>query len=360
LQFSRVDVAKARILIVDDIETNGRVLERVLRNAGYSEFRVLMDARQVLPVFREFAPDILLLDLHMPHLDGFTIMRQITARVPEDTYFPVLMLTGDDSVQSRQDALGAGANDFLTKPYDAVEIVLRVRNLLVTRFLHLRLEEELRLRKGAIRTGELEIAQRLALAAELRDYHGIAHTQRVGRLSGQIARALGLSDDDVELYELAAPLHDIGKIGVPDAILLKAGALTLEEFDKIKDHTSLGARMLSGSTTAVLQLAEEIALYHHENWDGTGYTPGLAGQSIPLPGRIVAVADVYDALVHDRPFKSAWLEEDAVSWIETQSGKKFDPAVVDAFRSVMAVQGLPELEDSIAAAVASIDPGLSN
>lgn len=339
------EIDSHRILIVDDDEQSVRLLERILRRTGFTVIRTVTDSREVLALFRDFEPDIVLLDLHMPHLDGFAIMRQIRSRIAEGEYFPFLMVTGDVEPEVKLQALMSGAKDFLTKPYDRVEVVLRVRNLLDTRDLNIRLEERVRERTRELQVAEIEIAERLALAAELRDYRSGAHTQRVGQTSASIAAALGLPAEEVELIRRAAPLHDIGKLAIPDAILLKPGLLTLEEMDTMKTHTVLGAKMLSGSSSKILQVAEEIALYHHENWDGTGYTPHLSGKAIPLVGRIVAVADVFDALINERPYKEAWQVDVAHSWIAEQSGRKFDPEVVEAFMYAQATESLPLLED---------------
>jgi putative two-component system response regulator len=181
-----------------------------------------------------------------------------------------------------------------------------------------------------MRAADIDAAQRLAIVAEYRDYPDDTHVQRVGCIAAVIARNLGLPEAQVELIRWAAPLHDIGKVAIPDGILLKPAPLTLEELDVMKSHTVIGARMLAGSRSPILQMAEEIALYHHENWDGTGYTPGLRGEDIPLSGRIVAVADVFDALTHSRPHKKAWTVPEAVDWIESMRARKFDPAVLDA------------------------------
>lgn len=335
-----------RVLIIDDEEPNLRVLQRILADAGFLQVRAVQDSRRALSQMAEFDPDILLLDLQMPHLDGFSVMRQARHRVGPSEYFPILVISGDLSAEAKQRALTEGAKDFIAKPFDRVEVVLRVKNLLDARDLNRSLEHRVRERTEQVRVTQLAVADRLALAAELRDYGRGAHTHRVGRTAAAIAHRLGLSEDEVALIRRAAPLHDLGKIGIPDEILLKPGELTLEEWDVLKTHTTLGAAILSGSETRVLQVAEEIALYHHENWDGTGYTPGLAGEEIPLPGRIAALADVFDALIHDRPYKKAWAVEDAVSWIAEQRGQKFDPAVVDAFLATDMVDPLPLLEDA--------------
>jgi len=186
---------------------------------------------------------------------------------------------------------------------------------------------------------EIEFANRLALVAEYRDYPDGAHVQRVGRLAALLAHHMGLSDAFAAIIRYAAPLHDVGKIALPDSILLKPAPLTLDELDVVKAHTAIGARMLTGSPSRILQMAEEIALYHHENWDGTGYTPGLRGERIPLAGRIATVADVFDALTHERPYKRPWTIDETVSWMDSVRGRKFDPGAIDALlRSIDAIR----------------------
>lgn len=326
----------ARILIVDDEPANVRLLERILQQAGYTNFMSTGDSRQVLPLFAEYQPDLVLLDLHMPHLDGFAVMKQLAPRIAEGMYLPILVLTSDVTSESKQKALSTGARDFLTKPLDQAEVLLRIRNLLETRFLYLHvqnqnqiLEEKVRERTQALEESRIDILERLALAAEFRDDETGQHTQRVGVMSVAIVRRLRLPPDQ-ELIRRAAPLHDVGKIGIPDTILRKPGKLTPEEFDVMKSHTTIGAQILSGSRSPLLQLAEEIALTHHERWDGTGYA-GLAGETIPLAGRIVALADVFDALTHDRIYRKAWPVEEAIAEIIRQGGKHFDPDLVEAF-----------------------------
>ena len=336
--------AEARILVVDDHEASANLLERLLRSAGYQNIVALTDSRKVLPTFRDFNPDLLVCDVRMPHLDGFAVLRQIETR-RTDTFLPILMITGDTEASVREQALGTGATDFINKPFNVTEVMLRMRNLLRMRFMATGLEAEVRKRTSELHRSEVEIAQRLALAAELRDYAGGEHTQRVGNMSAVLAQAIGLSVDDVEKIRLSSTLHDIGKIAIPDSILLKNGALSLEEIDVLKQHTSIGARMLSGSASAILQQAEEIALYHHENWNGTGYTPGLMEEMIPLAARIVRIADVFDALTHSRPYKHAWEADDAITYITDHAGTLFDPNIVDAFIRVQATEGLPTLPD---------------
>jgi len=307
-----------------------RLLELTLEHAGYTNIRCTTDSRQVLPLFMSTQPDLLLLDLNMPHLDGFAVMQQLQSRISQETYFPILVLTADISSSAKQHALAGGAKDFLIKPFDRVEVLLRIENLLQARFLNAVLEEKVRTRANDLVVAQLETLQKLALAAEYRDDDTGLHTKRVGYCSARIAEELGQPSEEVELIRRAAPLHDVGKIGIPDVILLKPGKLTEQEFDTMKQHTTIGAKMLSGSSSPWLQMAEEVALTHHERWDGRGYC-GIKGEDIPLVGRIVAIADVFDALTHERPYKRAWPVVAAVDEIKDQRGRQFDPRIVDAF-----------------------------
>ena len=324
-----------RILIVDDDSSRAAALDRALRGAGYSDIRTTTDSRRALPLFREYHPDLLLLDLNTQRLDGLTIIQQILSRVPEREFLPILVTTSDASAAMRVKALEAGARDFLPHGYDAAELGIRVRNMLRERELHMLLEERVRARTEQLEQAEVEVAKRLAFAAEVRDYPDGSHPTRVGKMSAAIAAELGLPADEVELIGLAAPLHDIGKLALPDAILTKPGALTPDEWEIVRSHTTQGARMLTGTHSRILQAAEEIALYHHENWNGTGYTPGLAGTEIPIAGRIVTIADVFDALLHKRSYKDAWSVPDAVAFIESQRKIKFDADVLDAFHRMV-------------------------
>lgn len=322
-------------MVVDDDESTTRVLEQFLHRAGYKHVVSTSDPRQVLALYEKWHPDILLLDIRMPYLDGFSIMRQVRSRSGGE-FLPILVITGDTDPAVKEQALASGANDFLAKPYDATEVALRVHNLLETRALTLDLESRVRERTRKLRRSEIEAAHRLALAAELRDYRSGGHIQRVGRMAAIIAAELGMGDEEVDLIGLAAPLHDLGKVAIPDRILLKAGPLAPEERRIVRMHTSIGARMLSGSDSSILRRAEEIALYHHENWDGTGYTPGLDGYAIPVSARIVRVADVFDALIQERPYKPAWAVQRAVAMIRDGAGTLFDPEIVDVFDKVHA------------------------
>ncbi|HZI99621.1 MAG TPA: HD domain-containing phosphohydrolase [Gemmatimonadaceae bacterium] len=333
----------ARILVIDDQELNVDVLTRILERAGYLNLRSLTDPARFMHVFSEYQPDLVLLDLHMPGRDGFQILKDLASHLSE-TFLPVLILTGDASAESKKSALSLGAKDFLAKPFDQGEVLLRIHNLLEARSLYLSLEKhnaELGTRVRE-RTRELELSQgevleRLASAAEFRDGETSRHTERVGEISGQIARALGFSSEYSEMIKFAARLHDIGKIGIPDSILLKPGKLTPEEFAVMASHTVIGARILSGGSSDVVMLAERIALSHHEKWDGTGYPHKLRGDDIPVEARIVAAADVLDALSHPRAYRPEWPRSSVLGLIQRSSGLHFDPAVVSALFSALEI-----------------------
>ncbi len=333
----------ARILVVDDNLASLNLLMQVLERFGFSTVHGVSEGCEVLRAVVDFRPDVVLQDLHMPGVDGLTLISEICSLQGRGSYLPILVLTADASREARDAALAAGARDFLTKPYDSGEVFLRVRNLIDTRFLHLELQRQnTALSRGfAARTEELEVAkleilERLARAADFRDESTYGHTARVGELAARIAARLGQSEAEVEQIRVAARLHDIGKIGLSDSILMKPGPLGPAEFLAQEKHTLIGGEILAGSRFPILRLAEDIALTHHEAWDGTGYPHGLHGEEIPLCGRITAVADVFDALTHERAYKHAWRLDDAVDEIKAQSGTKFDPAVVQAFLNVAA------------------------
>lgn len=331
---------RARILIIDDEEANVALLRRVLTREGFSRIESTSDAREAASLYVRQRPDLILLDLHMPHLSGLDVMAQLN-EIAESSYLPILILSGDLTPEARRECLSRGAKDFVNKPFQSDEILLRMKTLLETRFLYLQiqsqnqlLEAKVRERTLALEEAQIEIVGRLAIAAEFRDDNTGQHTKRVGQMSALLARQIGLPESQVSLFRRAAPLHDVGKIGVPDTILLKLGKLTAEEFEIVKTHTVIGARILSGGKFSLLRLAEEIALSHHERWNGEGYA-GLRESKIPLAGRIVAVADVFDALTQQRPYKPAWPVGDAVAEIDRQRGHQFDPTVVDAFLRIV-------------------------
>jgi putative two-component system response regulator len=330
----------ARILIIDDEDANLEILRRILTRAGFAHLTSTNDSRQAAACYIEHQPDLILLDLHMPHLNGLEVMDQLN-EIAEASYLPILILSGDLTPDARRDALSRGAKDFVGKPFQQDELLLRIKTLLETRFLYIQiqsqnqvLEAKVRERTRELVEAQIEIIDRLAVAAEFRDDNTGQHTQRVGQMSALLARRLALPDAQVSLIRRAAELHDVGKIGVPDTILMKMGKLTPEEFEIVKTHTVIGARILSGGKFPLLRLAEEIAFSHHERWDGDGYAR-MRAADIPLAGRVVAVADVFDALTQQRPYKPAWPVADAIAEIDRQRARQFDPDIVDAFLRVI-------------------------
>lgn len=326
----------ARILIIDDNEANIEALKRILRRAGFGFVNYTTDPTKGIALTQTWSPDLMLLDLHMPGLDGFGVLEAIRPQLNAG-YLPVLMLTGDSSDETKQRALSGGAKDFLTKPFDATEVLLRIENLLETRSLYGAIQEqnqllELRVaeRTRELEEAQLEILERLAAAAEFRDDDTGRHTHRVGHLAAQLAAEIGLPGVRVEIIRRAAPLHDVGKIGIPDGILLKPGRLTVKQRRIMQSHTTIGATMLAGGRSPLVRTAEVIAHCHHERWDGKGYPRGLAGEQIAMEARIVAVADFLDALTHDRPYRKAWSFERTLDAIIAERGLHFDPCTVDA------------------------------
>jgi putative two-component system response regulator len=292
-------------------------------------------------------PDIVLLDLHMPEMDGIQLMSMMSAVFTDETYLPFLILTADVAPDTRERALASGAMDFVNKPFEMSEVLLRISNLLHTRALH----RELRVRNEELesrvleRTSELEqsrldMLDRLALAAEFRDDATGEHTRRVGEHAGLIGRALGMPAGETDILHRAAMLHDIGKIGIPDHILLKPNPLTPDEFDVMRTHTVIGRNILAGSPAQLLQTAEAIAYAHHERWDGRGYH-GLEGEAAPIAARIVTVADTWDALVNDRPYRTARTYDYAVNEMRGGRARQFDPRVLDTFLDLLARGTIP-------------------
>ncbi|HVH11404.1 MAG TPA: HD domain-containing phosphohydrolase [Longimicrobium sp.] len=329
---------RPRILAADDDAGSLRVLERILTRSGFAEVCATRDGADVPELFRRFAPDLIVLDLHMGRVEGTEIIRGLRPFIPPGAYLPILVVSGDLTPEARIAALAEGAADFISKPYAVDEVMLRVRNHLHTRTLQQAVAEQNREleRKVQARTWELEetaweVLERLARAAELRDDDTGTHTRRVAELSARLAEAVGLPHAEVEMIRRTAPLHDVGKIGIPDGVLLKAGRLSEGEWELMKRHTTIGAQDLRAGRSEMVRMAESIALSHHEHWDGGGYPQALAGNAIPLCARIVALADVYDALSSDRPYRHAWPRERVLAEIAAGRGTHFDPAVVDAF-----------------------------
>lgn len=337
-----------RILIVDDEPRNVLLLERLLETVGFTSVHGETDGRRAFQRCHELAPDLIILDLHMPGLDGFGVLRQIRTELPAERYLPVLVLTADATEQAKRRALAAGAHDFLTKPFGVTEAILRIRNLLEVRVLYSRLEcrnEELaarvETRTRELEATRLEVLERLCQAVEFRDDVTGRHTRRVGERAAALAAASGLSAPEVDLLRRAAPLHDVGKIAIPDAILRKPGRLTEEELTVMRTHTTIGARILAGGGSELMATAETIARSHHERWDGRGYPGGLSGESIPLVARIVSIVDVHDALTSARQYRSAWSPERARDEISAGAGVHFDPRLVETFMTLWPGGGPP-------------------
>ena len=335
-------VKDARVLVVDDEPRNVLLLERLLAVSEFTNVTSTTDSSEVLARCVEEQPDLLLLDLQMPSPDGFEVMSQLEPWLSGTTRIPILVLTADSTRETRMRALSSGASDFLNKPLDTTEVVLRVKNLLLTRLLALELrnhnqllEQRVRERTRELEEARVEVVERLALAADYRDDSTGEHARRVGRIAAMIGRALELPEETIELIRHAAPLHDIGQVAVSDEILLKTGKLTADEFEAMKLHTIVGAEILGRSRSELMRMSEEIALTHHEWWDGSGYPAGLRGEAIPLTGRIVAIADVFDTLTGSRPYKPAWPFERAVAEVRNLRGSQLDPRLVDVFLPVV-------------------------
>jgi putative two-component system response regulator len=327
----------ARILIVDDESVNLKLLDKMLSAQGFSNLVLVQDSRQVLDIYRQARTDLILLDINMPHLDGFEVMEQLTA-LNDPLFPPVVILTAQHGQDFLLRALNAGARDFITKPFYCNELLARVRNMLdaqlMQRLLYDQknvLDEIVRSRTDELRRTRLQVVQQLGRAAEYRDNETGNHILRMSHISALLAKSIGWNEADCELMLHASPMHDIGKIGIPDHILLKPGKFEPEEWEIMKTHAVIGANILEGDDSDLMKCAGEIALTHHEKWDGSGYPHGLAGEAIPLTGRIAALADVFDALTSVRPYKKAWTVEAAVDLIKGNSGMHFDPDLVAVF-----------------------------
>ena len=325
------------VIIIDDIPANISLLSRLIRKLDDCTPREFTNPEAALAWCMEHVPDLIIIDYMMPGMNGIEFIRQFRA-CPGRKDIPVLMVTADNQTSVLHSALDAGANDFLSKPIDILEFKARARNMLSLR-LHQRqladhsqwLTEEVRKATSELRLREKETIIRLSKAADSRDPETGAHILRMAHFSKLIAANLGLSAQDQEMLLDAAPMHDIGKVGVPDHILLKPGRLDVAEFEIMKQHSVLGFNILNGSQSVVLKAAAQIALAHHEKFDGSGYPHGLVGEAIPLFARICAVADVFDALTSERVYKKAWNDERAIALLREGAGYHFDPACVDAF-----------------------------
>lgn len=353
------DLHQSRILVVDDEPINLKVVRKYLSMWGFQNVVTTTQPLEVMKMLECHVPDLILLDVMMPEVNGIELLTQIKS-VPEFEFIPVLILTAHIEPEIKTKALSAGAADFLGKPIDPNDLLPRVRNLTAMKAYQNRLksytehlEERVRQRTRMLAKSREDVIHCLARAAEYRDNNTGRHILRVGRYAAIIAQHLGMPEDYVQIIEHAAKLHDIGKIGIPDHILLKPNKLEPEEYEVMQTHCGLGRRVfdqidqddwaqwqrhvnigaliMEDRESPMLQLAARIAMTHHEKWDGSGYPLGLAGEDIPLEGRITAVADVFDALSSSRPYKAAFPLDKCFAILDEGRGKHFDPKVLDAF-----------------------------
>lgn len=337
----RFEPESATILIIDNESANLKLLQKMLTSFGYHDLVLVQDSREALELYKRKKPHLVLLDLNMPHIDGFGVLKQLS-ELNEIAAAPVIVITAQSGFDSKLRSLNEGARDFISKPFNRFELEARVKNLLDAHLAHRMIHDQNSVLEGLVkqRTKELmdtrlQVIERLSRAAEYRDNETGEHIQRMSRYSQTIASYLGLSESECDRILHASPMHDIGKIGIPDHILLKQGPLSDDEFEIIKTHSVIGAEILSEDGSELMIMARDIALYHHEKWDGSGYPYGVSGEEIPIAARIVAIADVFDALMTERPYKKPWSLDDALALIVKSSGSHFDPKVVDAFMAVL-------------------------
>ncbi|MGE4560202.1 MAG: HD domain-containing phosphohydrolase [Desulfobulbus sp.] len=319
---------KQTVLVVDDLPENIDVLVGTLRETY--NVKAATNGRLALKIAMESPPDIILLDIMMPGIDGYEVCRRLKEEF-RTRNIPIIFITAKIGVEDELRCFELGAVDFITKPISPPVVRARVKTHLALYDQNRELDRKVREQTGQLFETRLKIIQRLGKAVEFKDNETGLHVIRMSSYSLVLARAAGFSEQDAELLMHAAPMHDIGKIGIPDAILKKKGKLTTEEYDLMQTHCQIGAEVIGDDRSELLRLARVIALTHHERWNGQGYPARLAGENIPLPGRITAIADVFDALTSDRPYKQAWPMEKAVSLLEEEAGNHFDPNLVPLF-----------------------------
>ena len=328
--------SKQVVLVVDDVPANIDVLSEILRPTY--QVKVVTNGVMALKIaMSPQPPDLILLDIMMPGMDGYEVCRQLK-NSSLTRHIPVIFVSAMDDVHDETKGFELGAVDYITKPVSAPIVKARVKTHLALFDQNRVLEKKVKERTSEIHDTRLQIIHCLGAASEYRDEETGLHISRMSQYSRIIALAAGVGVDDAELLLQAAPMHDVGKIGIPDRILLKPGKLDADEWEIMKTHTTIGAKIIGNHSSELLTLARQVALTHHEKWDGTGYPQGLIGDEIPLSGRITMLADVFDALTSDRPYKKAWSEDAAIQEINDMSGKHFDPQLVVAF-----MKALPEI-----------------
>ncbi|MFK5893897.1 MAG: response regulator [Pseudomonadota bacterium] len=320
---------KTLVLIVDDDFLHRLPMRAALESCGY-QVEEAKNGVVALEKYQLLHPDMVILDVLMPELDGFDTCTQLR-NMTKGQYLPILMITSMDDLYSIDKAYEAGATDFLTKPVNWALLGHKISYLLRSS----KTAQSLAVSKSKLLASELEVIQRLGIASDYKDNETGNHIKRMSRFSEIIAKAAGLDEKECQLIRQASPMHDVGKIGIADNIILKPGKLTTQEFNLIKTHTSIGAEILAGNLSTLIQTAYIIALTHHEKWDGSGYPMALCGEEIPLFGRICAIADVFDALTSNRPYKEAWDIDRAVNKIKSLAGSHFDPFLVDKFMKII-------------------------
>jgi putative two-component system response regulator len=313
---------KADILIVDDDPAILDLLETTIKIAGHN-CAMASDGKSALSILSQRPFDVVVTDINMQEMTGIELAKQIVTHFSAD----IIVMTGQTKDYQYDEIINIGASDFVEKPFSIKEIILRIQRVLRER----RLKEEARNSHDDLKQAYLDSIHRLVMASEFKDEETGDHIIRMGKYSSLISRKLNRSDRFIETIDYAAPMHDVGKIGIPDKILLKPGKLTKEEFEIMKTHSLIGARLLSKSKSRILQMAEEISLNHHEKFNGSGYPNGLSGQNIPISGRIVAIADTFDALTSKRPYKDPYPPEITYDIIKKENGKHFDPKITDLF-----------------------------
>jgi putative two-component system response regulator len=334
------NILHGKILIVDDQQVNILLLDRILSGAGYDCIESTLDPQKVFDLHSKNHYDLILLDLQMPVMDGFQVLEELK-KIESEDYLPVLVVTAQPGHKLR--ALQAGAKDFISKPFELAEVLARVHNMLEVRLLHKELHNYNDELEGLVRERTADLHQSfldtiftLTRAVEYKDKEIGAHVQRISYYSRALAEKLGMGEDFIDNIFVSSPMHDVGKIGIPDNILLKTTSLTLEEWKIMKEHTVIGAKILGSSQSAYLKMGAEIALNHHERWDGSGYPNAKKGEAIPLPARIMTICDVYDSLRSQRTYKSALNHSQTVEIITQGDGRTlpehFDPLVLEAFK----------------------------